>query len=145
MHHSSVLWEITLQYFLSWNCTWLGQKDSIKVQNFRLSTAHLKLYQICTWISSFCWKYIKFQLKNYRVVMSHDTKEWCKIWKKDWLVVSKITRIWWILIWKILILKTCTLIGSFCAKYIMFDIKKYRGVTLNDTKQWCKLWRKTDS
>ena len=30
--------------------------------------------------------------------------------------------------------KTCTLIGSFCAKY-MFDLKKYKGVIFHDTKK----------
>ena len=31
--------------------------------------------------------------------------------------------------------KYCTLIGSFCAKYITFDLKKYRGVMLHDTEE----------
>ena len=43
------------------------------------------------------WKYIKFQLKKCRRVMSHDTEDWCKIFKKNWFV-SKMTRIWGILI-----------------------------------------------
>ena len=41
-------------------------------------------------------------------------------------------------------LKICTLIGSFCAKYIMFDLKKCTGVIFHDTEEWCKIWRKTD-
>ena len=49
----------------SWNFTWFGQKEPIKVKNVRLSTAHLKFHQICTLIGSFCWKYTKFQLKKY--------------------------------------------------------------------------------
>ena len=133
MHHSSVSWEITLLYFFSWNCTWFGQKEPIKVQNFRLSTAHVKFHQICTLIDSFCWKYIKFQLKKYRGVMSHDTEEWCKIWRKTdllfqkwqefgefWFKHSKVSKIW-------------TLIGPFRAKYITFGLKKYRGVIFLDT------------
>ena len=44
LHHSSASWEITLLYFFSRNCTWFGQKDPIKVQNFRLSTAHVKFH-----------------------------------------------------------------------------------------------------
>ena len=31
-----------------------------------------------------------------------------------------------------------------CAKYLMFDLKKYRGVIFHDTEEWCKIWRKTD-
>ena len=33
-------------------------------------------------------------------------------------------------------LKVSTLIGSFCAKYIMFDLKKYRGLIFCDTEDW---------
>ena len=55
--------ERTLLYFFSWNCTWFEEKEPIKVQNFRLSTAHVKFHQIGTLIGPFCWKYIKFQLK----------------------------------------------------------------------------------
>ena len=35
--------------------------------------------------------------------------------------------------------KICTVICSFCAKYITFDPKKYRGVIFNDTKESCKI------
>ena len=38
----------------------------------------------------------------------------------------------------------CTLFVFFCAKYITFDLKKYRGVILHDTEEWCKIWKKTD-
>ena len=31
-----------------------------------------------------------------------------------------------------------------CAKYLMFDLKKYRRVIFHDTEGWCKIWRKTD-
>ena len=41
-----------------------------------------------------------------------------------WFVVSKMTRIWWILTRVLESLKISTLIGSFCAKYLMFDLKK---------------------
>ena len=66
-----------------------------------------------------------------------------KIFKKNW-VVSKRTRIWWILIWTLKILKISTLIGSFCARYIKFDLKKYKRIIFHDTEEWCKIWRKTD-
>ena len=41
-------------------------------------------------------------------------------------------------------LKSYTLIGPFCAKYITFDLKKYRVVFFDDTGKSCKIWRKTD-
>ena len=37
----------------------------------------------------------------------------------------------------------CTLIGPFCAKYIIFHLKKYWGVIFHDTEESCKVWRKT--
>ena len=64
--------------------------------------------------------------------------------QKNWFVVSKMTRIWWILTWALKILKMSTLIGFFCAKYITFDRKKYRAVIFLNTAEWCKIWRKTD-
>ena len=68
------------------------------MKSFRLSTTHVKFHQICFWISSFYRKYKQFQLKKYRIVMSHYTEEWCKIWRKTDLLFQKMTRIWWILI-----------------------------------------------
>ena len=64
-----------------------------------------------------------------RGVMCHDKKEWCKIWRgidllfqnwneefdKFWPEYPKVSKI-------------CTLMGSFWSKYIMFELKKYRGV-----------------
>ena len=40
--------------------------------------------------------------------------------------------------------KICTLIDPFHAKYITFDLKKYRWVIFHDTEVQCKIWRKTD-
>ena len=91
----------------------------------------------------FLLKYIKCQLKKYRGVMSHDTEEWSKIWRKTtlfrkwqefgefWSEHSKVFRI-------------RTLIGLFCAKYITLDLKTYRGITFHGTEESGKIWRKTD-
>ena len=64
--------------------------------------------------------------------------------KNNWFVVSKMRRIWWVLTWALKIFKICTLICSFCAKYVTFDLKRYRGVIFHDTEEWCKIWRKTN-
>ena len=114
------------------------------MQKVKLSTGHMKFYQVCTLIGSFCWNYIQFQLKRYRGAMTHDTEEWCKIWKKSdsffqkwqefgefWSDHSEVSNI-------------CTLIGSFRAKYIPFDLKKYRGVIFYDTDEPCKIFRKSE-
>ena len=33
---------------------------------------------------------------------------------------------------------------SFWPTYIMFELRKYRGVIIHDTEEWCKVWRKID-
>ena len=64
--------------------------------------------------------------------------------KKNWSAVSKTTRIWWNLNRAFESLKICTFIGSCCAKYLMLDLKKYRGVMFHDIEEQCKISRKTD-
>ena len=46
---------------------------------------------------------------------------------------------WWILTWTLEILKISASICSFCEKYLMFDLKKYRVVIFHDTEEWCKI------
>ena len=78
------------------------RKEPTTKQHFRLLTAQVKFHQICTLIGYFCWKYTKFGgEKKYGGVMSHDTKEWRKIWKKNLFFVLKMTRIWQIFIRKL--------------------------------------------
>ena len=101
--------------------------------------------RIGIFIGSFCPKYKMHELKIYRGVISHNTEEWWKIWRgidllfqnwhkefdKFWLENSKVSKIY-------------TLMGCFWPIYVMFDLKKYRGVIFHDTRVWCKIWRKTD-
>ena len=50
---------------------------------------------------------------------------------KKWLLVPKMTwGIWRILTWAVQSLKISTLLVYFCRKYIMFMLKRYRGVVL---------------
>ena len=77
--------------------------------------------------------------------MLHDNEEWCKVWTGiDWSVQNwhKEFNDFWLQHSKILII--CTLMGCFWPKYIMFGLKKYEGVMLDCTEDWCKIWRKTD-
>ena len=34
--------------------------------------------------------------------------------------------------------------GSFCPKYLRFDLQKYKGVIFHGTGQWCKIWINPD-
>ena len=40
--------------------------------------------------------------------------------------------------------KFYSLMGYFWSKYILFDLKKYRRVIFDGTKDWCKIWKKTN-
>ena len=106
---------------------------------------HLKVSKIFNLMCTFWAKYILFELKKYGGVIFHDTEEWYKIWRgidlsfenwykefgKFWPELSKVSKIF-------------TLMGSFWAKYIFFELKKYRGVIFHDTEEWYKTWGKTD-
>ena len=95
-------------------------------------------------MGSFWAKYIFFELKKYRGVIFHETEEGYKIWRgidlsfqnwhkkfdKFWPEHSKVSKLF-------------TLMASFWAKYIMFELKKYRGVISHAIEEWCKIWRKT--
>ena len=116
----------------------------MKVQNFRLSIAHVKFYEICTLIGSFCWKYIKFQQKRtdelYLMTLKSNVKFEKKLiccfkYDKNLVKSDPSTQ---------KSQKICTLIGSFYAKYMTLDLKKYRGVIFHDNEEWCKIWWKTD-
>ena len=86
-----------------------------------------------------------YELKIYRGAICHDNEQWRMMqnWKRNWLVLSKLTwGLWWILT-RALENLICTLIGCLWPKY-MCDLKKYRGVMFRSTEYWCKIWRKTD-
>ena len=86
-------------------------------------------------------KVYKILAKKYRGVISHDPEDWCKIWRKTDLLFQKWQEFGEIWPEHSQVSKTCTFICSYCAKYLMFDLKKYRGVIFHDTEGWCKIWR----
>ena len=97
LHHCSASCEITLLYFSSRSFIWFGQKEPIKVQNFRISTTHVKFHQIYTVISSFFLKVYKISAKKERSYVSWQWRMMQKL-KRNWLVVLKLTwGIWQIL------------------------------------------------
>ena len=107
----------------------------------KLWAEHFKIPKIFILMHSFWAKYILFVLKNYRGVIFQDTEEGYKIWRGTdlsfknwredfdlfWTEHSKVSKI-------------LTLMGSFWAKYILLELKNYRGVI----EEWCKIWRKND-
>ena len=86
-------------------------------------------------IGYFCRRYMRFELKEYRGVIFHDTQQWCKIWINPYLVVTKMAwGIWWTFIRAPKSLKKCTLMGSFCPKHIMFQLENFTGIMCHDTE-----------
>ena len=145
-------WEITLLYFFSWNFISFGQKEPIKVQNFRLLNAHVKFHQNFYFDRLLLLKVYKISAKN--VQKSYVSWHWRAMQKleKNWFVASKMTRICWILTQALKSLKKIwTLIGSFYAKYIMFDLKSKQRSYLtwhwrmmqNLNKYWLVVWKMT--
>ena len=76
--------------------------------------------------------------------MSHDTEEWCKIWRKINLLFQKWQELGEFWFEHSKVSKDSILIGPFCANYLMFDLKKYREVIFHGTEESCKIRRKTD-
>ena len=106
-----------------------------------------KVSKIFTLIVSFWAKYILFELKNYRGVIFHETEEGYKIWRgidssfQNWH--KEFDKFW---AKHLKVSESFTLIGFFWTKYILFELKRYRGGTaiFHDIEEWYKIWIKTD-
>ena len=136
-------WEISLLYFYSWNFFWFLEKEPATVQNFRLSTPHVQFHQICTLIGYFCWKYIKFHLKKVWRSYASWYQRLVQNLKRSLFFVSKMTRIWWILIQAIKSLKNLYFDWSLLCKVYVWPKKVQRNI-FHETEESCKIWRKTD-
>ena len=100
---------------------------------WQIFTRSLGSLKNCTLMGSFWTKYIMFELKNYREVISHNTEEQCKIWSKTDFWFGK---------WQeeydkssnraLKSLKIGTLMGSFYPKLKVYKLKIYRGVICHD-------------
>ena len=136
--------------YLSWN--WRGiqnlERNWLVVSKLTKGIwgEHSKVSKIFTLMGYFWAKYILFELKRYRGVIFHETEEGYKIWRgidssfqnwhrefdKIWPEHLKVSKIF---IW----------MGSFWAKYIFFELKKYRGVIFHETEEGYKIWRGINS
>ena len=76
--------------------------------------------------------------------MCLDNEEWCKIWRgiglsfQNWH--EEFDEFW---PKNLKVSKIFILMCSFWAKYIIFQLKRYRGVMLDCTQDWHKVWKKT--
>ena len=72
---------------------------------------------------------IAYKVSAKKVQKNYLSWHWkrSKLWK-NWLFVWNMTwKIWWTLTRAAKILKISTLMGYFWRKYVMFELKKYRG------------------
>ena len=99
------------------------------------------------WILGFWWNALIQTLKSMsfkmtRGVICHDNEELCKIWSGTDLSFQssheEFDEFW---PEHLKISKLFILIGSFWAKYIFFELKKYRGVIFHETEEGYKIWR----
>ena len=104
-----------------------------------------KVSKIFTLMGSLWAKCILFELKKYRGVIFHETEEGCKTWSRIDLSFQnwdkKFDKFW---PEHLKVSKVSTLMGSFSAKYILFELKKYRGVIFHETEKGYKIWRGID-
>ena len=99
----------------------LGSKNDMRnLVNFHPTTQKSKNF---TSMGYFCPKYMRFELKKYRGVIFHDTKQWCKIWINLHVVVSKmvweiewtfirILKVWKIVHWWAVFVKSIKIFGQ---------------------------------
>ena len=127
-------WDTTPLYFFSWDFINLQQKEPS-----RYKFDEIESLKFGTLMGSFCQNDIKFQLQKYRRVISHDTEEWCKVWIKPDVMVSKMAwGIGWMFIWALKVWKIVQY-WAFWQKHIMFQLENFRGIMCHDTKGWCKI------
>ena len=78
--------------------------------------------------------------------MCHENEEWCKIWRRIDLSFQnwheEFDEFW---PEHLKVSKLFILMCSFWAKYILFELKKYRGVIFHKTEEGYKIWGGIDS
>ena len=94
---------------------------------------------------SFWAKYILFELKKYRGITFHETEERCKIWRginlsfQNWH--KEFDKIW---PEHLKVSKMFILLGSVWAKYVLFELEKYRGIIFYEIEEGYKIFRGID-
>ena len=96
-------------------------------------------------MGSFWTKYILFELKKYRGVIFRETEEGYKIWKgTDFSFKIDIRNLTGFDLSTQKSQTIFTLRGSFWAKYILFELKKYRRAIFHETEEGYKILRGID-
>ena len=114
------------------------------MQNFRFSTAHVKFHQICILIGYFCWKYMFHVKQVWKSYVSWYQRVVQNL-KRNLFFVSKMTRIWWILIRALKSLKHLHFDWAFLFKLYSIWPKKLQRSIFHDTEQSFKIEEKLTS
>ena len=93
----------------------------VNLVKFYVSSRKSELFHF----DEFLWsKSCTVQPEKYKWVISHDTEQWCEIWRKNYFFLWKMTwELWWILTQAVKNIKICALMGYLCKKYVMFELK----------------------
>ena len=130
-------WHWTMMQNLSktWSCSFKnGIRNWVKVGWLE----HSKVWNFALWCAIFVESILCLSQKKYRGVMCHNAEEWCKLWGGTDLCFDDMRNLG--NFDPVLeSLKSCTLMGSFWPKYIIFELKYYKGVMCHDTTGWCNI------
>ena len=108
---------------------------------FRLENS--KVSKNDTLMGCFLPKYLMFQLKKYRGAIFHDTRVWCKFWKKKPMLVWKITcRIDKFPPEDTKFSKLWLSLDPFIQRRKCMSLKLKEEFCVNE--EWCKVWNRTD-
>ena len=106
---------------------------------------HSKVLKIFTLMGSLWAKYILLELKRYRWIIFHETEEKYKILRGICLLFqnwhNEFDKIW---PKHLKVSNIFTVMGSYWAKYILFELKKNRGITFHETEEGFKICRGID-
>ena len=112
----------------------------------KFSPEHLKVSKFGLLWNSFKCKVDNVWAQN--LPGSYLSWQWKKMqsWKRNWLVVSKLTwGFWWILTWALENLNNLHCNGLPLTKvYNVWHRKAQRGLMFDGTEYWCKIWREAD-
>ena len=122
--------------------------DKRNLVNFHQTTQKFKNFFS---MGFFCPKYTRFQLQEYRGVIFHDTEQWCKIWIKPDLVVSKMAeelgelslehpKVWKLYIDGLFLSKAYTVsVRNFQRNYVSWHWRVLQSLNEN----WLVAWKMT--
>ena len=115
MHHTLVSWEITALYFFSWSFIWFGQKGTHRSAKFQTLDCSRKISPNLYFDRLLSLKVYKISFKKVQRSVSWHWRV-MQNFKKKPPIVSKLSRIWWILIQALENLKILYFSGLFLTK-----------------------------